>query len=160
MNNDWSAVFDTPVGRLGIQMQGAALSRVGLFAESLGRPEPLSAETRRVRQTLLEYFEGGRDPGGLEISVNGTDFQRKVWQALREIPSGQVVSYGELAQRLGTSARAVGNACRNNPTPVVVPCHRVVAADGGPGGFAGDRSGKLVAAKRWLLAHEGVEIGR
>jgi methylated-DNA-[protein]-cysteine S-methyltransferase len=73
---------------------------------------------------------------------------------LRSIPPGRTRTYGELASKLGTSARAVGGACRANPCPVVVPCHRVVAANG-LGGFAGDTSGRKLEVKRWLLRHEG-----
>jgi methylated-DNA-[protein]-cysteine S-methyltransferase len=91
--------------------------------------------------------------------VTGTPFQQKVWRALTHIPAGQVMTYGSLARELNTSARAVGNACRKNPIPMIVPCHRVVAAND-VGGFAGDtekkQKGKLnfLQIKRWLLAHE------
>jgi methylated-DNA-[protein]-cysteine S-methyltransferase len=84
----------------------------------------------------------------------GTPFQRRVWHALRRIPSGCTRSYGELARELGSSARAVGGACRRNPIPIVVPCHRVIAAGGGAGGFMGQRSGDALAIKTWLLDHE------
>ena len=80
-----------------------------------------------------------------------------MWRELKNIPSGKVVSYGELAKRLGTSARAVGNACRKNPVPVVIPCHRVVSATG-IGGYAGDTSGDLLKIKSWLLQHEAATV--
>jgi len=81
-------------------------------------------------------------------------FRQKVWRALRRIPRGTTRSYGALARELRTSARAVGGACRDNPLPLVVPCHRVVA-HGGPGGFMGARAGFPMRVKQWLLAHEG-----
>ncbi|TAM44799.1 MAG: MGMT family protein, partial [Gammaproteobacteria bacterium] len=76
-----------------------------------------------------------------------------VWNALQRIPAGKVLSYGDLARKLKTGPRAVGNACRANPIPVVVPCHRVVASNG-KGGFMGKTGGKALVIKDWLLAHE------
>jgi methylated-DNA-[protein]-cysteine S-methyltransferase len=76
-----------------------------------------------------------------------------VWQRLREIPAGRTLSYGVLARELGTSARAVGGACRANPVPLAIPCHRVVAATG-LGGYSGARGGDWLEKKRWLLRHE------
>ena len=89
----------------------------------------------------------------LPLETGGTDFQRRVWNALQRIPAGKVLSYGELARKLKTGPRAVGNACRANPIPVVIPCHRVVAANG-KGGFMGKTGGKALAIKDWLLTHE------
>lgn len=89
----------------------------------------------------------------MKISV----FQRKVYDATRLIPRGEVITYGELARRIGCkSAQAVGQALRRNPFAPEVPCHRVVAADGSLCGFAGHRDGELIAKKRWLLEDEGV----
>ena len=83
----------------------------------------------------------------------GTSFQRRVWAALLEIPPGRTVTYGGLAARLGSSPRAVGGACRANPVPILIPCHRVVAADGA-GGYSGARAGPRLEVKGWLLEHE------
>jgi methylated-DNA-[protein]-cysteine S-methyltransferase len=101
---------------------------------------------------LRAYFAG--DLGaidGLPVATGGTDFQRAVWAALREIPCGETRSYGELAQRIGhpTAVRAVGLANGANPVAVVVPCHRVIGADGSLTGY-----GAGIERKRWLLAHE------
>jgi len=95
----------------------------------------------------------------LPIELQGTPFQRRVWKALREIPPGRTITYSELARQLGTGARAVGGACRANPCPIVVPCHRVVAVNG-LGGFSGDTSGRKLEIKRWLLRHEGDAVSR
>jgi methylated-DNA-[protein]-cysteine S-methyltransferase len=107
-----------------------------------------------VLQKIEQYLEDARSDLELDLELDGTPFQRHVWQALRAIPPGRTLTYGELAQRIGSGARAVGNACRANPCPLVVPCHRVVAAKG-LGGFAGERSGRKLEIKRWLLHHEG-----
>jgi methylated-DNA-[protein]-cysteine S-methyltransferase len=153
----FDAVIDSPIGRLGLVMQGEALGRL-IFLP--GRPAllaPRRRAARRVASSIQAYFKDPSDAPEVACLLSGTPFQRKVWRTLRTIPAGQVVSYGALAHTLGTSARAIGGACRNNPVPLVVPCHRVVAKKG-LGGFAGDRDGRLVAIKRKLLAHEGVEI--
>jgi len=83
----------------------------------------------------------------------GTAFQQKVWGALLDIPSGTTMTYGELAKELQSSARAVGQACKNNPTPIIIPCHRVVSKQG-KGGYLGQTEGKLAYIKTWLLQHE------
>ncbi|MBT8127262.1 MAG: methylated-DNA--[protein]-cysteine S-methyltransferase, partial [Gammaproteobacteria bacterium] len=93
----------------------------------------------------------------LPCALQGTPFQQKVWNELKKIPCGTVITYGELANKLGTSARAIGNACRKNPIPLVIPCHRVVAANG-IGGYSGDTNGAWLRIKSWLLRHEGVTI--
>ena len=91
----------------------------------------------------------------LPLKAVGTPYQQKIWETLRQIPVGQVWRYSDISRQLQSSARAVGGACRRNPIPVIVPCHRVVAASG-LGGFSGTTSGAMMDVKRWLLAHEGV----
>lgn len=108
--------------------------------------------TSRVRA----YFSG--DLGaieGIETDGGGTDFQRRVWAELRRIPCGTTISYGELASRLGdrNAMRAVGLANGRNPIAVVVPCHRVIGADGAMTGYGGG-----IERKKWLLAHEGLAV--
>ena len=155
--NGFDAVFASPVGKLGICVEGKMLSRLEFLSGRYRLRPPGCAETRRVQQLILDYFDNPHCSPEIGIQLSGTVFQRKVWRALRLIPAGKVMTYGALAERLGTSARAVGNACRRNPVPIVVPCHRVVARHG-PGGFAGDDQGRLVRVKQWLLQAEGVEI--
>ena len=107
---------------------------------------------RAARQ--LEAYRADPDARfDLPLLVEGTPFQLRLWEALRAIPRGKSLTYGELARRLGAEARAVGQACGDNRLPIVIPCHRVVAA-GGIGGFAHATGGYLLEAKRWLLAHE------
>nr|VFK44850.1 MAG: methylated-DNA-[protein]-cysteine S-methyltransferase [Candidatus Kentron sp. TC]VFK47134.1 MAG: methylated-DNA-[protein]-cysteine S-methyltransferase [Candidatus Kentron sp. TC] len=104
-------------------------------------------------EQLGRYFEDPEWRFELPLAPGGTPFQQRVWQALQSIPSGETISYGTLAARLGTCARAVGNACRGNPIPIIIPCHRVVGVRG-PGGFMGSRAGEPLAIKKWLLTHE------
>ncbi len=116
----------------------------------------VTAETDAAAYLLAQldlYFRNPNWHFDLSLLPQGTEFQRRVWQALREIPVGTTVTYGQLAWRLESSARAVGGACRNNPVALVVPCHRVVAATG-IGGFMGQRDGQQIDVKAWLLGHE------
>ncbi len=89
----------------------------------------------------------------LPLLIEGSELQRGVWDAMRAIPRGRTRTYGDLARELGADARAIGQACGDNKLPIVIPCHRVVAADG-IGGFAHSTGGYLLEAKRWLLMHE------
>ncbi len=117
------------------------------------RAPPRTAAARRAAAALERYFSDPADVPSLDLEIGGTPFQRRVWNALRRIPCGTTLSYGELARKLGTSARAVGGACRENPVPIFVPCHRVVGA-GGAGGFMGQAMGRPMEIKSWLLRHE------
>ncbi len=134
--------------------EGGAVCRVWL-AEC--PPPPREAEnscSRAAADDLAAWLWGEKEwPRGHPLRPQGSPFQQRVWNALLQIPAGSQVTYGELAKRLGTAPRAVGGACRANPIPLLIPCHRVVAAQG-LGGFAGRREGRWVAFKQWLLTHE------
>jgi methylated-DNA-[protein]-cysteine S-methyltransferase len=110
-----------------------------------------------VREQLDAYFAGELDTFDLDLDPHGTPFQRRVWDALLEIPFGETISYSELARRLGDPklVRAVGLANGRNPISIVVPCHRVIGADGSLVGYGGG-----LERKRWLLDHEAVAAGR
>jgi len=107
----------------------------------------------RAARQLERYREDPDAAFDLPLAVEGTPFQKSVWQAMCAIPRGRTRTYGDLAREIGGEARAVGQACGDNRLPIVIPCHRVVAADG-VGGFAHATEGYLIEAKRWLLAHE------
>jgi methylated-DNA-[protein]-cysteine S-methyltransferase len=121
-----------------------------LSSESIS---PRSALAARAADQLREYLENPDFKFDLPLALEGTPFQLKLWEALCRIPRGKTRTYGDLARELEGEARAVGQACGDNRLPVVIPCHRVVAADG-IGGFAHSTGGYLLEAKRWLLAHE------
>lgn len=110
---------------------------------------------QHISDELSHYFADPDYNLNIPFALTGTAFQQRVWQALVEIPRGTTKTYGELAKALNTSSRAIGNACRSNPLPILIPCHRVIAKTG-LGGFAGDTQGKLISIKKWLLQHEGV----
>jgi methylated-DNA-[protein]-cysteine S-methyltransferase len=119
------------------------------------RIEPAAGITG-VRRSLEAYLDGDLHAiDRIPVRADGTPFQRQVWAALRAIPAGTTVSYGTLAARIGrpSATRAVGMANNANPTGVVVPCHRVIGADGSLTGYGGG-----LARKRWLLEHEGVRL--
>lgn len=102
---------------------------------------------------LSAYLENAKYKFDLPIRLSGSMHQLQVWEAMQRIPAGQVRTYGELADEVGSNARAVGTACGNNPVPIVVPCHRIVAVNG-LGGFMGGTGDQTVSIKRWLLRHE------
>jgi methylated-DNA-[protein]-cysteine S-methyltransferase len=149
--------MDTPIGNVLLAGSSHALTRVHF--QSGPRPlRPLAAWRRDAApfatalQQLREYFNGERRSFELPLSPHGTAFQLGVWRALCTIPYGQTTSYGELARQLGlrNGARAVGLANGANPLPIIVPCHRVIGADGSLTGFGGG-----LETKRALLALEG-----
>jgi methylated-DNA-[protein]-cysteine S-methyltransferase len=115
--------------------------------------EPRNALAERAARQLERYRDDPDAPFDLPLAIEGTPFQKSVWQAMCAIPRGRTRTYGALARELGGEARAVGQACGDNRLPIVIPCHRVVAA-GGIGGFAHATNGYLIEAKRWLLLHE------
>lgn len=149
--------FDSPVGRLLLAGDGERLIQVCFQCGP--RPQRPAdgwmddgAPFRAAIRQLGEYFAGERRRFELPLAPRGTDFQRRVWRALTEIPYGGTISYGELARRIGnpSASRAVGLANGANPLPIVVPCHRVIGADGSLTGFGGG-----LPIKRRLLALEG-----
>lgn len=139
--------------KLGVRLSGDAVSAIDFLPVNAPDVPPASALASRVAEQLERYFQHPAWAFDLPLEPEGTPFQRRVWDALRTIPAGETRGYGELARALNTGARAVGSACRANPLPIIVPCHRVVAAQG-LGGYTGDTHGQGLALKHWLLAHE------
>ena len=152
MSTRW---MDSPVGGLRLHVAAGLLTRIEFDAEPRGRPRN-DALLDRVERQLEEYFAGTRQVFDLPVANDGTEFQQKVWNELRKIPYGQTASYGQIADRLGYQpvvSRAVGAANGANPIPIVVPCHRVVGADGTLTGYAGgiDRKRVLLELERPAL---------
>jgi methylated-DNA-[protein]-cysteine S-methyltransferase len=139
--------IETPIGWFRCHSEHGVV-REARFVDSAG----LRAEDERLAQVLTGYFAGDVDAlSEVQVAARGTSFQQRVWSALREIPAGRTASYAEIARDIGTpgAARAVGTANASNPVGVIVPCHRVVRANGSIGGY-----GFGVERKRWLLEHE------
>lgn len=155
---DYQAIMTSPIGRIGVLLDEKDRLIALDFLGTRGRSRPArSLAARRIVAALMAYFADPRSAFHVPLELHGTAHQRKVWQALQAIPIGTTRSYGELARQLASSPRAVGQACRNNPIPIVIPCHRVVAS-GGTGGYSGATTGPELAIKRWLLSHEGVPV--
>jgi len=154
----YQAVLAAPTFSLGIRCNDDEILAID-YLEPCAEIAPQALLAQESVRQLRAYLKDPRFEFGLPLAPAGTAFQRRVWSAIAAIPAGRTMSYGELAQAIGSGSRAVGNACGANPYPLVVPCHRVVAA-GGLGGFARRRGGFLLDVKRWLLAHEGVSAAR
>ncbi len=159
----YTAEYLSPAGRILLAEKSGVLAgrcfEGQRFVPDLQGKEYQAAKERPVlleaQAWLDRYFRGERPRAGeLRLTLEGTEFRLRVWRLLCEIPYGTVVTYGEIAERLGAGARAsraVGGAVGHNPISIVIPCHRVVGADGGLTGYAGG-----IRRKRWLLAHEGL----
>jgi len=160
--------IDTPIGQLFV---GASPAGLAMIEFDRGRPEtspnvvtrdlegrkirvtwePSSTATRPYEKELTEYFDGQRREFSFPLDLRGTDFQKRCWRALLEIPYGETCNYRDVAQRVGTTGyRAVGMANHTNPIPVVIPCHRVIASNGTLCGYGGG-----LDTKRYLLRLEG-----
>jgi len=139
---------------LGIRTRAGRLSEIQYLPLGAATLSPTDSFAREVCRQLRGYI---RDPDfrlNLPIEGCGTDYQQRVWEAVREIPRGCVLSYLEVAREIGSAARPVGAACGANRIPLLIPCHRVVASNG-LGGFMHSRGGRALEIKRWLLRHEG-----
>ena len=143
---------DSPLGRLTVTATDKAIIRLGWNDGADQSPSPL---LQAAADQINAYFSGSLQAFDLPLQAAGTNFQKRVWSAMLEIPYGETRTYGELASLLGTGARAVGGACRANPIPIIVPCHRVVGSADTPGGYSGKGG---LSTKHYLLALE--ESGR
>ncbi len=140
----------SPIGDLTLSEEDGRLVSLDWGWGCLQEPTPL---LESARTQLEEYFDGKRRDFDLPLAPHGSDFQRRVWDALLAIPYGEVRRYSQLAAALGSAPRAIGTACGRNPLPIIIPCHRVVAIGGGLGGYSGMDG---IETKRTLLTLEGV----
>ncbi|WP_454762965.1 methylated-DNA--[protein]-cysteine S-methyltransferase [Cupriavidus campinensis] len=158
MPQPFDAVLPAPFGKIGVRADGAHVHEIVYLPERFGLIAPASALTRRVAEQLDAYYADPDTVFDLPLALRGTDFQRRVWDAIRAVPRGGLTTYGTIAKSLRSMPRAVGQACGQNWFPVVIPCHRVVAANG-LGGFAHHgEEGFHLGVKRWLLRHEGAML--
>ena len=146
-------IFDTPFGTMGLAAEDDAITQIYLPNQGIPRiaahETPLLAEGKRQ---LAEYFAGKRKDFDLPLNAKGTAFREKVWAALRDIPYGETITYGQLAANIGQpkAVRAVGGANHHNPISIIIPCHRVIGADGSLTGYGGgmDLKEKLLELER------------
>ncbi len=156
---DFQAKLPTPFALLGIRVEGGSLAEI-VFLPKTGRAlAPRNPLAARACAQIERYLDDPEFRFDLPLARAGTSFRRSVWAKIAAIGPGRTRSYGEIARELGSAPRAVGQACGANPLPLVIPCHRVVAATG-IGGFAHHGGGFHLAVKRWLLAHEGASLTR
>lgn len=149
-----TCLYSAPFGPITLEFdEHNNLVKLELSGKPEYAPHPLP---EKWQDKLDAYFCGSMLDFGHPVSKNGTAYQRKVWQAIAEIPAGQVMTYQDIARKIGSHPRAVGGACGKNPLALVIPCHRVVAKTG-LGGFSSGEE-KALAVKHWLLAHEGIHI--
>ena len=153
----FDVTVDFPKMKVAVATRDEGIIEIRYLPLSAKSISPRNALAARAADQLRAYLENPDVKFDLPLVVEGTPFQLKLWEALCRIPRGKTRTYGDLARELGGDhfdmSRAVGQACGDNRLPVVIPCHRVVAADG-IGGFAHSTGGYLLEAKRWLLAHE------
>jgi len=153
----WQAIIAFPKMKVAVATRGEQVSGIKYLPLAVPDQAPENALAERAARQLERYREDPDAKFDLPLLIEGSAFQRRLWAALCEIPRGRTLTYGEMARKLGgedfESARAVGQACGDNRLPIVIPCHRVVAADG-LGGFGHSTGGYLLEAKRWLLMHE------
>jgi len=149
----YDVVVGFPKMKVAVATRDGRVAQIRYLPPDADLVAPTNALAERAARQLERYREDPDVKFDLPLLVEGTEFQRRLWQALGEIPRGKTLTYGEMARKLGGEARAVGQACGDNKLPIVIPCHRVVAA-GGIGGFAHSTDGYLIEAKRWLLMHE------
>ena len=150
---DYQAKLTVPFGVLGIRCNDAVLTGIDFLPTTTQPQRATNALAEAVCKQLLRYINNPNAQFSVPLELHGTAHQRKVWQAMLNIPRGQTRSYGELAAELKSCAQAVGQACGANPIPVIVPCHRVVGKTG-LGGFMKHTDGDTLDIKRWLLTHE------
>jgi methylated-DNA-[protein]-cysteine S-methyltransferase len=157
-----SAIVAAPFGAVGVRTSDGLLVEMIYLRPGIASLEPRDRVAARTARQIERYLKDPDFAFDLPLAPRGSAFQQRVWHAIGDIPRGQVRSYGALARQLRTAPRAVGQACGANWFPLVIPCHRVVAAQG-IGGFAGtdenaSEDAFSIDIKRWLLGHEGVGL--
>ena len=152
----YAAKYPTPFAVIGIRIADDKLIGIEFLSRDETQLAPSNSLTRQVCEQIEAYVHNPDFQFSIPLRKMGTSHQMKVWQALCAIPRGQTTTYGMLAQHLGSSPRAIGQACGSNPLPLIVPCHRVVAKNGA-GGFMHHASGEPLLIKDWLLRHEGYQ---
>lgn len=152
----FAAVVHTPFGGMGIRTQAGLVLEMVYLPKHYAEKEATDPVAAKAAKQVERYMKDPEFRFTLPVAEAGSEFQKRVWKAIAEIPSGQVLTYGDVARRIKSAPRAVGQACGANWYPLLVPCHRVTAA-GGLGGFShhDEVDGFYLDVKRWLLRHEG-----
>ena len=157
----WDAVIEFPKMKVAVATRAVngnpCISGIRYLPPATDTKAPVNELAERAVRQLERYREDPDTKFDLPLLIEGTEFQRRVWDVMCAIPRGRTLTYGEVARKLGDAAfdtaRIVGQACGDNKLPIVIPCHRIVGADG-IGGFSHTADGYLIEVKRWLLMHE------
>lgn len=148
-----SFLIPTPFSNLRVITENDALLFVIFDKHSQSSKPPKTPFEKQIADQILQYLDDPNFQFSIPYRLNGTSFQCKVWETLRTIPAGKTLTYGELALQLKTHSRAVGQACRRNPIPIIIPCHRIIGQRH-VGGFSGEEEGEFIEIKKWLIKHE------
>ena len=149
----YDVVIEFPKMKVGVATRDERVVEIKYLPPSVPAMAAKNPLAERAARQLERYRTDPDTRFDLPVAIEGTPLQRAVWDAMCAIPRGRTRTYGDIARELGADARDIGQACGDNRLPIVIPCHRVVAANG-LGGFAHATSGYLIEVKRWLLAHE------
>ena len=152
--DSYAARLEVPFAVLGIRTAGGRLTGIEYLPRGAATLAPINRLAERICRQMERYLDDPDFSFDLPFDYRGTEFQCRVWRAVHDIPSGRTLTYVDIARGLRTAPRPVGGACGANRIPLVIPCHRVVAANG-IGGFMHTRRGPGIEIKRWLLRHEG-----
>jgi methylated-DNA-[protein]-cysteine S-methyltransferase len=162
----FDAVFHVPFGAIGVRLSNRGIGQLVYLPQDVAALSARSAVAKKLERQVRSYLQDPNAKFNVPLDEAGSPFQQRVWAAISAIPSGEVRSYGQIARQVGSAPRAVGQACAANWFPLVIPCHRVIAA-GGIGGFGGtapgpgrEGDGFHLRVKRWLLWHEGAKDER
>lgn len=152
----WQAKMEAPFALIGVRAIGEKVVRIEYLPRKAAPLKPQTPFAREVCRQLKAYLKEPDYHFDLPFEYDGTEFQTRVWKAVRSIPVGAVLSYRQVARMVGSAPRPVGTACGANLIPILIPCHRVVGSQG-IGGFMNARRGAPIDVKRWLLHHENPE---
>lgn len=146
-------IYQAPIGKLKIEIANEELVALDYASPSSIVIPPNTDFEKNISEQLDSYFKNSKFRFNLPLQLKGTIFQQRVWQQLQHTPSSTTLTYGELAKKLNSSPRAIGNACRANPIAIIIPCHRVIGKNS-LGGYGGKTTGTKIDTKLWLLSHE------
>jgi methylated-DNA-[protein]-cysteine S-methyltransferase len=149
----YDVTVEFPKFKVGVAVRDGVVTQLKYLPLSAPTISPGNELAKRAERQLEGYKRDPNSTFDLPVVIEGSDLQKAVWKAMCAIPRGKTRTYGDLARELGANPRDIGQCCGDNRLPLVIPCHRIVAADG-IGGFAHATSGYLLEAKRWLLMHE------
>ncbi len=152
-DGNFDATYLAPFAVLGIRTNGKAVTGLRYLSGDVAPSRPTSSLAQEVVRQIERYLVEPDYVFDLPLEIVGSEFRKRVWKVMCEIPAGKTMTYGEVAERIGSAPRAVGGACGDNQIPLIIPCHRIVARNG-IGGFMHTTGDIELGIKRWLLAHE------